>query len=50
MKKKILIKKVINYKDINNKIQFKVLWKGYKETIQELKENLKNIKDKIKVY
>ena len=29
---------------------YKVLQKGYKETIQELEENLKNVKNKIKVY
>ena len=29
---------------------FKVLWEGYKETIQELKENQKNAKNKIKAY
>ena len=45
-----LIKKIINYKEINNKMWFKVLQESYKEIIQELKENLKNTKDKIKVY
>ena len=29
---------------------YKVLWEGYKETIQELEENLENAKDKIKAY
>ena len=29
---------------------YKILQKGYKETIQELEENLKNTKDKIKAY
>ena len=29
---------------------YKVLQEGYKETIQELEENLKNAKDKIKAY
>ena len=29
---------------------YKVLWEGYKETIWEPEENLKNIKDKIKIY
>ena len=29
---------------------YKVLQEGYKETIQELKENLENVKDKIKAY
>ena len=31
-------------------MQYKVLQKGYKETIQEPEENLENTKDKIKVY
>ena len=31
-------------------MQFKVLQEGYKKIIQELKKNLKNAKDKIKVY
>ena len=29
---------------------FKVLWEGYNKIIQELKENLENIKDKVKIY
>jgi len=29
---------------------YKVLWKGYKETIWELEKNLENAKDKVKVY
>ena len=29
---------------------FKVLWESYNKTTQELKENLKNAKDKIKAY
>ena len=51
--KKTLIKvkkKIINYKEVNNKMQYKILQEGYKKTTQELKENLENIKDKIKVY
>ena len=38
---KWLVLKIGNYKDINNKIQYKVKQIGYKETIQELLENLK---------
>ena len=49
-KNKQLVKRIINYKNINNKIWFKVLQESYKEIIWELKENLKNIKDKVKVY
>ena len=29
---------------------YKILWEGYKETTQELKENLENAKDKVKTY
>jgi len=32
-KNKWLVKKIISYKEVNNKIWFKVLWEGYKETI-----------------
>ena len=44
------VKKIINYKEINNKIWFKVLQEDYNKTIQELEENFKNAKDKIKMY
>ena len=47
---KWLLKKIINYKEVDNKIWYKVLQQDYKETTQELKENLENAKDKIKVY
>jgi len=30
---KWLFKKIISYKEVNNKMWYKVLWKGYKETI-----------------
>ena len=33
--------KIISYKDINNKIQYKVQQIGYNKTTQELLENLK---------
>ena len=33
---------IISYKDINNKIQYKVKWIGYNKTTQELLQNLKN--------
>ena len=29
---------------------FKILWEGYKETIQELEKNLENTKNKNKIY
>ncbi len=44
------VQKVISYKTINKQIQYKVKWTGYKETIQELEENLKNTKKKVKEY
>ena len=31
-------------------LEYKVKWVGYKDTTQELKENLKNAKKKIKEY
>ena len=47
---KWLFKKIISYKEVDNKIQYKILQEGYKETTQEPEENLKNAKYKIKVY
>ena len=44
------LKRIISYEEVDNKIWYKVLQEGYKETIQELEENLENAKDKIKVY
>ena len=44
------IQKVINYKDINGYKWYKIKWTGYNETIQEPKENLKNIIKKVKKY
>jgi len=28
-----LLKKIISYKEVDNKMWYKVLWEGYKETI-----------------
>ena len=42
--------KIISYKNINNKIQYKVKWIGYKETTWELLENLKNAIRKVQEY
>ena len=47
---KQLLKRIISYEEVDNKIQYKVLWEGYKETIQKLEENLENAKDKIRAY
>ena len=42
--------KIVSYKDINNKIQYKVKWIGYNETTWELLENLKNAISKVQEY
>ena len=42
--------KIISYKDINNKIQYKVKQIGYNKTTQELLENLKNAISKVQEY
>ena len=42
--------KIISYKDINNKIQYKVQQTGYNKTTQELLENLKNAIRKVQEY
>ena len=42
--------KIVSYKDINNKIQYKVQWIGYNKTTQELLENLKNAIRKVQEY
>ena len=44
------IQKIINYEKIDNQMWYKVKWVGYKETIQEPVENLKNIDKKVKKY
>ena len=42
--------KIINYKDVNNKIQYKVQQIGYNKTTQELLKNLKNTIRKVQEY
>ena len=42
--------KIVSYKDIDNKIQYKVQWIGYDKTTQELLENLKNAIRKVQEY
>ena len=42
--------KIVSYKDINNKIQYKVQQIGYNKTTQELLENLKNAIRKVQEY
>ena len=42
--------KIISYKDINNKIQYKVKQIGYNKTTQKLLENLKNAISKVQEY
>ena len=42
--------KIISYKDINNKTQYKVKQIGYNKTTQELLKNLKNAIGKVQEY
>ena len=42
--------KIISYKDINNKIQYKVKQIGYNKTTQEPLDNLKNAIRKVQEY
>ena len=42
--------KIISYKDIDNKIWYKVKWIGYSETTQELLSNLENAMGKVQEY
>ena len=42
--------KIVSYKDINNKTQYKVKWIGYNKTTQKLLENLKNAISKVQEY
>ena len=42
--------KIISYKDINNKILYKVQQIGYNKTTQELLKNLKNAIRKVQEY
>ena len=44
------IQRIINYKIVDEQVQYKVKQTGYEETTQELKDNLKNIKKKVKEY
>ena len=42
--------KIVSYKDIDSKIQYKVKWIGYNKTTQEPLENLKNAISKVWEY
>ena len=42
--------RIISYKDINNKIQYKVKQIGYNKTTQELLDSLKNAIKKVQEY
>ena len=42
--------KIISYKDINNKTEYKVKWVGYNKTTQELLYNVKNAIKKVIEY
>ena len=41
------VKKIINYNKVEGQIWYKVLQENYNKTIQEPKENLKNLKQKV---
>ena len=49
-KDKWQILKIISYKDIDNKIQYKVKQIGYSKTTQELLSNLENAIGKVQEY
>ena len=42
--------KIISYKDIDDKIWYKVKWIGYSKTTQELLSNLENVIGKVQEY
>ena len=44
------VQKVVNYKEVNDQLWYKVKWVGYQDTTQEPKNNFKNIIKKIKEY
>ena len=44
------VQKIVNYKEINKDMWYKVKQKDYKQTIQEPEENLRNAKKKVKMY
>ena len=46
-KDKWQVLKIVSYKDVNNKIQYKVKWIGYSKTTQEPLSNLENAIRKI---
>ena len=45
-----LVKKILQYNKIDGQLFYKVQQEGYKETIQELEENLKYFIEKIQAY
>ena len=47
---KQLVKKILQYNKIDSQLFYKVQQEGYKETIQELEENLKYFIEKVEVY
>ena len=42
--------KIVSYKDIDNKTQYKVKWIGYNKTTQKPLKNLKNAISKVQEY
>ena len=47
---KQLVKKILQYDKVDGQLFYKVQWEGYKETTQELEENLKYFTEKIQAY
>ena len=47
---KQLVKKILQYNKVDSQLFYKVQQEGYKETIQELEENLKYFIKKVQAY
>ena len=44
------VKKILQHDKVDNQLFYKIQWEGYKETTQELEENLKYFIKKVQVY
>ena len=44
------VKKILQHNKVDSQLFYKVQWEGYKETIQELKKNLKHSIKKVQEY
>ena len=43
-------KKIVNYKEVDGQLWYRVKWVGYQDTTQEPKDNLKNTIKKVEEY